>query len=77
MNKERRIEIQKIADRLAEIKDDLQLIHDEEETAYENMPESLQGAAKGEAMQETVEELDSMDGDLESMINNLIEITQK
>lgn len=49
MNKARRSDIQKIIERLEEIRDDIEAVKDEEEEAYENLPESLQESERGES----------------------------
>lgn len=50
MNKDRRERLEAI---LAEIEE----IRDEEEEAFNSLPESLQGGAKGEAMESAIEAL--------------------
>ena len=74
MNKARRAELEKIVERIAdlrvmadEIKTDLEAIRDEEQDYFDNMPESLQGGEKGENAQT---EIDAM----EEAINALEEI---
>lgn len=44
---------------IEEIKEDLQNVLDEEEEAYENLPESIQGSERGEQMQEYIEALEA------------------
>ena len=65
MNKQRRKAIEKISDKLEELQAELQMLKDEEEEAYDNLPESLQDGEKGEAMQETIEYLDNADSFIE------------
>lgn len=43
---------------IEEIKEDLQGVLDEEEEAYDNLPESIQGSERGEQMQEYIEALE-------------------
>lgn len=45
--------------RLAALVEQLQEIHDEEELAFENLPESLQGGERGREMEEAASEMDS------------------
>lgn len=65
MNKQRRKAIEKISDKLEELQAELQMLKDEEEEAYDNLPESLQDGEKGEAMQEAIEYLDNADSYIE------------
>ena len=50
MNKTRRRSIQQIIDHLTELKEHIDLLRDEEQEAYDNLPESLQESERGEAM---------------------------
>lgn len=64
---------------IEEIKEDLQSVLDEEEEAYENLPESIQGSERGELMQEYIEALeaaiDSLDElDAEELYSSIEEI---
>ena len=70
MNKARRAslklalsKIETLTAYIEEIKEDLQSVLDEEEEAYENLPESIQGSEKGEQMQEYIDSLDEFDID--------------
>ena len=65
MNKARRAslklalsKIETLTAYIEEIKEDLQGVLDEEEEAYENLPDSLQGSERGEQMQEYIEALE-------------------
>lgn len=65
MNKARRAslkltlsKIETLTAYIEEIKEDLQGVLDEEEEAYENLPESIQGSERGEQMQEYIEALE-------------------
>lgn len=64
---------------IEEIKEDLQSVLDEEEEAYENLPESLQESERGQQMQEYIEALeaavDSLDEfDAEELYSSIEEI---
>lgn len=65
MNKARRKAIEKISDKLEELQAELQMLKDEEEEAYDNLPESLQEGEKGDAMQEAIEYLENADSFIE------------
>lgn len=66
MNKQRRKAIRNIQDeltqlfsRIEDIKAELETVRDEEQEAYDNMPESLQNGEKGEAAQNAISQLES------------------
>lgn len=59
MNKYRREQIRKALQLVEEAYSLLSVAKDEEEMAYENLPESLQLSERGEAMQENVDNLDT------------------
>jgi len=58
MNKQRRAELDKIVLKLEEAKADIETIRDEEQEAYDNMPENLQMSDRGDAAQGRVDALD-------------------
>lgn len=60
MNDERRKLLSKIAEQLSAIQGALQSIHDDEEEAFNNMPESLQQGDKGQESEQYVSDLDEM-----------------
>ena len=62
-----------------EIMEQLQEVIDEEQEALDNMPESLQNSERGQQMQEYIDTMESVTGDLdlidvESLIDQLREI---
>ena len=59
MNAMRRKSIRKIQAMLLELHEMIENVHDEEEEAYDNLPESLQYSERGEAMEEAIDALDS------------------
>lgn len=67
MNKIRRKEIAKAIELMELAREILESVRDEEQEAFDNMPESLQGSERGEAMEEyiyTLEEaIEAMDTD--------------
>lgn len=58
MNNTRRKAIQNIMDKLEELMEEIEAIKDEEQEAYDNLPEALQGSERGEAMESAVYNLD-------------------
>lgn len=74
MNKQRRKMIADVVERLEATKSDLEMIRDEEQEAFDNMPEGLQGSERGEAMEEGIYQIEeAMDG-LDSALNSLQEV---
>ena len=76
MNKARRGRIEKVANLLEELRGELESVKDEEQSAYINMPESLQGSERGESMQDAIDALDDIDTDFESLIESVNELLQ-
>lgn len=58
MNNPRRKKIKNIIELLDEIYDLINDVLEEEQDCYDNLPESLQFASKGEAMQEAIDNLE-------------------
>ena len=71
MNKERR---KRIADAIYKIEELVQSILDDEQEAYDNMPENLQTSENGIISEEAQENLDSAIEALEEAISYLEEI---
>lgn len=57
MNKQRRKAIDAVREKLEELLEELEAIKDEEQEAFDNLPESLQASERGEAMEEAIENL--------------------
>lgn len=74
MNQERRNRLTKISTKLEELRQELEAVKDEEQGAFDNMPESLQGSAKGEVMENVVSELESIEDDLTGAIDRIVEL---
>ena len=51
MNKDRRNRIEKCISQLEDIKTELECIRDEEQEAYDNLPEGIQMSERGDTMQ--------------------------
>ena len=71
MNNQRRTFLTEIAKHLDELRADIQDISDEEQEAFESMPDSLQGSERGEESQEAVSTLESVTSTLEDAIEEL------
>lgn len=58
-------------------KDELYNLQQEEQEAFDNMPESLQESERGQAVGECASDLESEYDTLEDVINNLQEILER
>lgn len=74
MNKKRRKRLEDVIDILNDLSMEIELIREEEQEAYDNMPESLQLSEKGETIEENVSVLEDAQTDVETIIENLNEI---
>lgn len=62
MNNERRKQIKKAMGMLADVKGILGDVFDEEQDAYDNLPENLQGSMRASDMEDAISEIsDAMD----------------
>ena len=73
MNKDRRKRLEGIYEKLMEIYEELDAIIDEEQEAYDNMPESLQDSEKGERMYEGIDSLESARDDINNAATTIEE----
>ena len=71
MNNQRRTFLTKVAKQLDGLLADIQAISDEEQEAFENMPDSLQGGERGEESQEAVNTLEDVIGAIEEAVDEL------
>ena len=74
MNKDRRKRLEGIYEKLIEIYEELDAIIDEEQEAYDNMPESLQDSEKGERMYEGIDSLESARDDINNAATTIEEV---
>ena len=65
MNKDRRKSLSTILTSLEALGAELSALHDEEEEAFESMPESLQDGDRGEAAQAAIENLEQAQSAIE------------
>jgi hypothetical protein len=69
MNKERRKQINDLYERLREINSELGTVREEEQEAYDNMPESIQESNQGDMAQETIAALEEAESEIESAMD--------
>ena len=77
MNKERRKTLQEIIDVLEEQKSGIDAVCEEEQEAYDNLPEGIQDSERGEAMSENIDSMESAASDLDDIITALQEIIER
>lgn len=65
MNKARRKELEKAFDLCCEAQEILEVVKEEEQEAYDNLPESFQNGQRGEEMQGYIEMIEEVDGYLD------------
>lgn len=74
MNKQRRKRLSEAFDKLCEVGEILAEVKEEEQEAYDNLPENFQYGERGEEMQNYIEMLDEVDGyvdDAKSVIEQI------
>ena len=76
MNKQRRKRIEKVGSMLEELLEEITAIQEEEQEAYDNLPESIQDSERGEAMYEAADNLESASSSLEEVIEYLADAIQ-
>lgn len=71
MNAKRRKEILKAIDLINEAREILEYVAEEEQEAFDNLPESLQYSERGDRMQEVADGINDVCRELEDQISNL------
>lgn len=74
MNKARRTAIKKVFEQLEELMATVEVIRDEEQDAFDNLPESFQSSERGEIMEENIDALDSAYNSIEEAKDLLEEL---
>lgn len=74
MNKARRNELQKALDLLGEAKGIIEQCRDEEQDAFDNLPEGLQSSERGEQMEEYISIMEEACDNLEDVESNIEEM---
>lgn len=74
MNNKRRKDVKDIIDCLSGIGDELDVMHEEEQEAHENLPESLRSSDSGKEVQKAADTLNSAKGNIKNAVENLSEL---
>ena len=77
MNKKRRKAIKEIIDQLEMPKEQIVSVSEEEQEAFDNLPENIQYSERGEAMSEAVFDLDNTASYIDSIIDSLQDIIER
>lgn len=76
MNKERRKALAEIVDQLAGIRSAIEQVKDDEQDAFDNMPEGLQQSEKGEKAENAISRLDDALSAVDDIESALIEASE-
>ena len=76
MNNARRKKLQKIYDQLEELKEKLDFIIEDEQTALDNMPESMWETERYENMESGVESLEDVQNSFDTFIMEFSELLE-
>ena len=76
MNNERRKSINTLIDLIDDARSQLETIKDEEQEAYDNLPEGLQQAERGQASEQAISCLEDAISSLEDAVGSLEEAAQ-
>jgi hypothetical protein len=71
VNKARRKAIEDLRAKLEAIKEELELVQEQEQEAFDNLPESLQGAERGQHMETCIDQLGYAADSIGDAIDNL------
>ena len=74
MNKKRKTELNQISEELEILFNRLENIYDQEQDAYDSMPENLQGSEKGMESEEAIDTIDEIKEHIQDAIDMLSEI---
>lgn len=76
MNNAIRKEIEKITADLEEIKERIEALQEEEQDAFDNLPESIQYGERGDKMQSAIDNLEYAADNIQDCLDNLCEASE-
>lgn len=71
MNKERRKALAELAEKIDGLKGELESIMEDEQSYFDNMPESFQGGDKGQAAESAIDAMQSAIDNMDEAIANI------
>lgn len=74
MNQTRRNRIREIQEKLTSLTEEVELLLEEEQGAYENMPDSIKESERGEKTMRAVDILENAKGEIEDSVSTLEDI---
>lgn len=74
MNKQRRQDLSEVIDLLDDAITRLGEIRDEEQDAFDNLPEGLQCTERGEKMQDAIDAMDEVESDIQDVQSKVQDI---
>ena len=76
MKNARRKEIEKITADLEAIKERIEALQEEEQDAFDNLPESIQYGERGDKMQSAIDNLEYAADNIQDSLDNLCEASE-
>lgn len=76
MNNKRRKAIEQIAVKLEDLKTEFEFLRDEEQEAFDNLPEGIQASERGEAMETIIYNMEEVLENLESALDGMNELEE-
>jgi len=73
MNNARRKELSALISEIEDVRSRLETVKEEEQEAYDNLPESLQDGERGEQMQAAIDAMENADSLLDDLIGSIEE----
>ena len=77
MNKARRKAIEEIIDQLGTLKEQIESVSEEEQEAFDNLPESIQYSERGDAMSDYITDLDDSASSIDDVMSTLQDIIER
>lgn len=77
MNKSRRKHLEKLTETIEEAKEALDVLLEEEQEYYDNMPESFQDSEKGESSYDAIDSMNSALSSLEDAVDYIREAIER
>lgn len=74
MNMTRRNEIKSIAEELGALKERIEAVAQDEQDAYDNLPEGIQDSERGQNMEQAISDLEDAASNIEEAVDSLQDI---
>jgi len=72
MNKARRTRIDELSVKLEDTRAEIEMLHDEEQEGFNNLPEGIQSSERGELMDSAISSLEQAHSAIEEAMNALM-----